>query len=116
MARYTRAERVYVRGTGRGDNRSYKPRVLPFGVRSAIVGVRWRNWGSRLAIGRGRVEYNNCEPSCAEARPSAYPVRVMLSRRRDCATGVQYRTLRFRYSTSRRPPGFPRTYREELPC
>ena len=113
-ARYTRRERVYVTGSGRGGQRSYKPRVLPFGMRSAIIGLRWRCWGSSRAVGRGRVEYNNCIPDCARARPSYYPVRAVLSRRRECNGNAQYLTLRFRYTTSARPPGLPANYRESF--
>jgi hypothetical protein len=113
-ARYTRRERVYVTGSGRGGPRSYKPRVLPFGMRSAIIGLRWRRWGSPRAVGRGRVQFNNCIPDCARARPSYYPVRAVLSRRRECEGHAQYLTLRFRYTTSARPPGLPATYRESF--
>src|SRR3954463_10664028 len=55
--RYSRPERVYVTGTGRGGSRAYKPRTLPFGMRSAITGLDWRAWGSARAVGRGRVEF-----------------------------------------------------------
>jgi hypothetical protein len=116
IGRYVTLERVYVTGTGRGDRRRYKPRVLLFGMRSALVDLRWQRWGSRRAVGRGKVEYNSCIPNCAEAPPSYYPVRATLTRRRTCGDYVQYRVLRFRYTSSRRPPGLPRTYRETFPC
>ena len=112
--RYTRKERVYVTGTGRGGSRAYKPRRLPFGQRSAIVGLRWRNWGSARAVGRGRVEFNSCVPDCARARPAYYPVRATLSRRRACNGYAQYLTLRFVYTTSARPPGLPGRYSEQF--
>jgi hypothetical protein len=115
-ARYTKKVRVYVRGTGRGGNRAYKPRVLPFGARSAVIGLRWRSWGRGETVGYGRVEFNNCIPNCAQARPSYFPVRVVVSRIRACGSVAQYRTFAFRYTTSRRPPGLPGSYRESFPC
>lgn len=114
VVRFTRREKVYVTGSGRGGPRSYKPRVLPFGMRSAIVGVRWRQWGSARAVGHGRVEFNNCVPDCARARPSYYPVRAELTARRECNGFVQYLALRFRYTTAARPPGLPSSYRERF--
>lgn len=111
---FTRRERVYVTGTGRGGARSYKPRVLPFGVRSAIVGLRWSGWGSATAVGHGRVEYNSCVPNCAQARPSYFPVRATLTRRRACNGFAQYLTLRFTYTTNARPPGLSTSYRESF--
>ena len=112
--RYTRRERVYVTGSGRGGRRAYKPSTLPFGQRSSIVGLRWSGWGSATAVGHGRVEFNNCVPSCAEARASYYPVRATLTRRRECNGYAQYLTLRFRYTTAARPEGLPSTYREQF--
>jgi hypothetical protein len=114
VIRYTRRERVYVTGTGRGGGRSYKPRDLPFGTRSAIVGLRWTGWGSATTVGRGRVEYNSCVPNCAQARPSYYPVRATLTRRRACNNYPQYLTLRFTYTTAARPAGLSRSYRENF--
>jgi hypothetical protein len=111
---YSRREKVYVTGTGRGDSRSYKPKVLPFGARSAVIGLSWRRWGTVRAIGRGAVEYNNCIPNCAEARPAYYPVRVVLSRRRMCAGSAQYIRFRFRYTTDQRPEGLQTTYQENF--
>jgi hypothetical protein len=113
---YDTMEKVYVTGTGRGDKRRYKPSFLLFGFRSAIVNLRWTDWGSPKAIGRGEVEYNSCNPDCARARPVYFPVRASLTKRRKCDGYFQYRVLNFRYTTSRRPPGLPATYRETFPC
>jgi hypothetical protein len=115
-ARYRRTVRVWVQGTGRGDNPAVRPRVLPFGMRSAVVGIRWSRWGGRTAVGRGQVEFNNCQPDCARARPQYFPVRVVLERPRDCGSRWKYTRLRFRYTTSARPPGLGATYREFLGC
>jgi hypothetical protein len=116
LGSYITLEKVYVTGSGRGDSRAYKPKVLPFGMRSALVGVRWRGWGSPKAVGRANVEFNSCIPNCAESPPAYYPVRATLTKRRKCDGYVQYRVLRFRYISSSRPPGLPATYREAFGC
>ena len=89
IGRYFTFKRVYVTGTGRGDYCRYKPRVLLFGVRSALVDLRWRRWGSPRAVARGKVGFNSCVPNCAQARPAYHPVRAPLSEtshvRRPCA-------------------------------
>lgn len=114
--RARRDVKLWVRGTGRGDDPSIRPRGLPFGQRSAVVGTRWHRWGGPVAIGRGRVEFNPCVPDCASSRPQYFPVRVVLERPRDCGARWQYTRFRFRYTTSRRPAGMPTTYREFFGC
>jgi hypothetical protein len=111
-----RLARVYVTGTGRGGSRSYRPRSLPFGQRSTVTGLRWLRWGSPSAVGIGRLEFNACDPSCAEGRPTYYRVRVVLSQQEICGGLWQYRHFLLRYASAARPVGFSPTYRETFPC
>lgn len=114
--RARRDVKVWVRGTGRGDNPAIRPRVLPFGLRSAVVGTRWSRWGGHTAVGRGQVEFNSCVPNCAQARPQYFPARVVLERPRKCGSRWQYTRFRFRYTSARCPAGGPATYREFFGC
>lgn len=114
--RFRRSVSVFVEGTGRGDRPAVPPRALPFGQRSAVVGLRWTRWGGSTAVGRGAVEFNDCASSCAEARPQYFPVRVLLRRPRDCGEQHRYSCFAFRYTTPRRPSGLPRSYRESFAC
>lgn len=116
VARFRRNVRVWVQGTGRGDDPAVRPRTLPFGMRSAIVGIRWSRWGGSTAVGRGQVEFNTCEPDCARGQARYFPVRVVLERVRDCGSRWKYTRMRFRYTTGDRPPGLPSTYREFFGC
>jgi hypothetical protein len=111
------SSKVYVKGTGRGDfSLHYRPRTLMFGTRSVLVGLRWSTWNGPRAVGRGRVAFNDCIPSCAEGRSVEYAVRVTLASRSTCGTrNRRYRRLRFSY-TGAAPPGLSRTYRERFPC
>jgi len=104
-------ERVYF--SDRRNRSAYKPRNVYFGLRSTILGLRWRGWGGASTTGRGRLEYNACRPSCAQSRPSYYAVGVTLSRTRVCNGRRQYRTMSFRYTGSR-PSGRGRSYRESF--
>ena len=42
--------------------------------------VTWSGWGTATATGHGVAEANNCQPDCAEGKPSAHPVTIVLSR------------------------------------
>lgn len=111
-----RLARVYVTGTGGGGTRDFRPRTLLFGQRSSVIGIRWRGWGKARTVGLGRLEFNDCDPSCAEATPAYYPVRVALSRRELCDDVWQYRAFALRYTTSARPRGLRASYRETFRC
>jgi hypothetical protein len=110
IGRYSTFKRVYVTGTGLLPLQAAGS--LLFVVRSALVDLRWRRWGSPRAVARGKVGFNSCVPNCARARPAYQPVWALIIRRRTCFGHVQSRVLRFRRTSSARPQGLAGTYRE----
>lgn len=109
--------RVYFRGEIMGSRTPmlFRPHVIQFGERSAIIRIRWQHWGGRMAAGRGSLEFNNCKPNCALARPNYYAVSVQLSRIHHCRSRRLYSQFFFRYSR-RKPRGYPRTHTERYRC
>jgi hypothetical protein len=75
-------------GHGACDYCRYKLRALLFGLRSALVDLRWRHSGCPRAVARSNVEFDSCVPKSAQAGPTYDPVRAPLQTshvRRRCA-------------------------------
>jgi hypothetical protein len=89
---YTQRVRTYVRGFGEGSARR-RPARLNVGL-GALTSLSWRSWDGRVARGRG-------------IGPGGEPVRVKLSRPRDCGRW-RYLSVRYRY-TGAVPPGASRS-------
>lgn len=83
----------------------YRPRALVAG--SGVAGgvmwlshMRWSNWGSTQATGRGVLMYRTCEGGCASGPRRSVPATVtLLTPRRNCrvpnADGTAYTVWRF---------------------
>jgi len=44
-----------------------------------VTDIKWQTWNTEEAIGSGTYSQNMCEPSCAEGKRVAVPVRLRLS-------------------------------------
>jgi len=44
-----------------------------------VTDIKWQTWNTKEAIGSGTYSQNMCEPSCAEGKRVAVPVRLRLS-------------------------------------
>ena len=87
-------EKVYFYDTR--DRRLRKPEIVYFGAHERIFKLRWRSWDGKRARARGIYPVNDCRPNCAEGHITNYPVRVKLSKVRQC--GSRFRYLRIRWT------------------
>lgn len=89
---YTTPARVYYQDT----KPRYKPRrlllTLPAGALS-VTRLHWRHWGSRRTVGSGSTVLNG----------TRHPVRIHLSRLRDCGIRIRYTKLRYSIAGSKVP-------------
>jgi hypothetical protein len=67
-----------------GDSPQYRPRNLNFGAHEVVSSMRWSRWGTRLAVGHGLYQVNDCRPNCAEGTITPVPATVYLTGRRSC--------------------------------
>ncbi|MGH2990707.1 MAG: hypothetical protein ACRDMA_12775 [Solirubrobacterales bacterium] len=91
---YKAKEKLFVRFAPR---RQYRPRTLFMGANGRIKDLHWRGWNQRRARSRGVLPFNNCKPYCAVGKIINYPVKVKVSRPRDCGKRWQYLKLSYRF-------------------
>ena len=52
--------------------------------------IRWTNYGSALAVGRGLYSVENCVPNCAGGTITEVPVTIRLKQRILCKGRLAY--------------------------
>lgn len=68
----------------------YRPDTIGLGASAFIKNIRWRDYGSNLAIGRGLFASNDCNPNCADGKITWVPVTVRLRERILCRGRLAY--------------------------
>jgi hypothetical protein len=74
-----------------------------------IAGIAWTRWNSSTAIGSGGEQINDCNPSCASAIPTGYPVKIEQWRPRTLGRATVFTRMTIWYTGSR-PKGEPKHY------
>jgi hypothetical protein len=77
--------------------------------RSVHSGMHWTRWTTRLALGTGFNQLDNCNPSCAAGAFHGYRVKIEMWRPRTMHGARVFTRLTIWYVNSR-PPGEPRHY------
>ena len=78
--------------------------------------LRWDNWNAPEATATGTAWLNDCDPSCAEDGVKPYPVKVTVSRQRDCGYNLNvYTQLEVTYLEAK-PKYEQRTEKHEIGC
>jgi hypothetical protein len=91
--------RTYVTGVGRDFRVGYKPANFSAGTGVGggalqVRGVRWSSWSASRAVGRGKLRFNICDPTCADGNYRTESVRIRLSRpRRGCEIWTRGKTV-----------------------
>jgi hypothetical protein len=67
-----------------------RPSTLAVSSDGTIEGLRWSSWGSRDAVGRGRLRVLDCDPTCAGGGVDHVPVRIELSAPRLCGRDTYF--------------------------
>ena len=96
----------------------YKPKsIQPFCADAGmpITKIRWTQYGAKTAKGRGTAAVNDCEPNCAAGKSRSYPVRVKLSRVRQCGDVPQFSVLRVTF-VNRPHGGFKKSFIQPYEC
>jgi hypothetical protein len=91
---YKAKEKLYVMFSPR---RQYRPRTLFVGANQRIKSLHWRGWNQRRARSRGILPFNSCKPYCAAGKITNYPVKVKVSKPRDCGNHWRYLNLSYRF-------------------
>lgn len=86
----------------------YRPRRMWLSGNGSflLTRMRWRGWGSAVAIGRGTARVNDCEPDCASGTLHPYRVRVVFTAVRHLCGHRLYTHARHTYLGAK-PPGSP---------
>jgi hypothetical protein len=105
--RGARAARVYFPQAQDPESPAYRPRTLDVaGEGSFIVErMRWRNWGSRSAHGRGIGAQDDCRPDCADGTFHRAPAKVRLWRPRQRCGELLWTRMTFVWTHG--PPHVP---------
>ncbi len=78
-----------------------RPRSLTMTCADAGVWLNrlhWRYWGADAALAVGRSTENDCSPTCAAGKETAYPVDVLLWRVKSDADGPQFTRATLTYT------------------
>jgi len=79
----------------------FKPEEIVLACADAGVSfsdITWTRWNMNRAVGRGTLNVNTCEPTCAAGNVETYPVRLRLS---NTATGPGKGTFVSTFTTLR---------------
>jgi hypothetical protein len=49
-----------------------------------LIRTKWYYWGREVAIGKGKTQFNDCDPGCSEGTVYTYRARGRASRIRRC--------------------------------
>jgi hypothetical protein len=90
---------IYYTGDGTG--------VLTGSTRKS--GIHWSSWTTGTALGTGENQINDCKPSCAAGRFSAYPVKLEMWKPATLHGVLVFTRLTLWY-TGKRPAGEPAHY------
>jgi hypothetical protein len=74
-----------------------RPPTVYFGAGGGLFarGLRWRDWGDRVAVGRGVAWQRSCEPSCAQGGYRRDRAKLRLAQPARLDGRRQYRCWRF---------------------
>lgn len=100
------------------QHNAYKPKSIVVTCADAnflVKRISWKSYGSKTAHGTGTASVNTCDPSCVAGKFKSYPVRVALSRVRQCGDVPQFTRLRVTF-THRRPKGMDRVETQKFAC
>lgn len=78
-------------------------------VRDRKSHIHWTKWTTKVALGTGFNQLNDCIPFCARGRYHGFRVKIELWRPRTVAGRLVFTRLTIFY-TGRRPSGEPRHY------
>ncbi len=70
-----------------------------------LTDLKWENWTADTATARGTAWVNDCDPNCADGRVQPHPVRVRVSKMKDCGYHMRvYSRLEVIYPDGSEPP------------
>jgi len=81
----------------------------------ALVGLRWRTWGSATATATGTARVNDCQPDCAGGHFHDYAIMATASALTRCGATPVYGQLTITYAASS-PRLLPKADRHRLGC
>ena len=81
----------------------------------ALVGLRWRTWGSATATATGTARVNDCTPDCAGGHFHNYTITATTGALTKCGATPEYGQLTIAYLASR-PRFLPKADRHTLGC
>jgi hypothetical protein len=71
---------------------------------NSTSGISWTSWTATSALGAGAEQVNNCEPSCAAGKFTAYPVKIEQWRPRPLGSATVFTRMTI-WFTGARPKG-----------
>lgn len=81
-----------------------------------LIEISWKDWGKKVANGRGIAVINDCDPFCAAGKFHRIPVIIKLSDLQQCGYGVQIYT-KLEATFPKGTKGLvPETVHESFPC
>jgi hypothetical protein len=100
------------------QHNKYKPKSFVVTCADAnftVKKVKYSAYGATSAKGTGTASLNTCEPDCASGTFKSYPVKLTLSRVKQCGDVPQFTRARITF-TGARPAGQSKSLSQPFTC
>jgi hypothetical protein len=85
-----------------------RPRRLDTASDARMVKLTWSSWTAGGAAGSGRLEVNDCQPTCATGHAKAVPATIALSDVRECAGRSYFARAVVKVAAAEQPASYVR--------
>ena len=65
---------------------------------AGVTDMRWSKWGKKFARGRGKYQFNDCQPNCAAGTITPIPATVFLTGRELCGGRFIFHRFKLYYA------------------
>jgi hypothetical protein len=100
------------------QHNKYKPKSFVVTCADAnftVKKVKYSAYGTKTAAGTGTASVNTCDPDCASGTFKSYPVKLTLSRVKQCGDVPQFTRAKITF-TGARPAGQSKTLVQPFTC